>query len=183
MPAMARRIAPRAGPSCAAEATRLGARVERDVRVVGIDVDAQTRCAHYHSPLDVVALKFKCCGVWHPCIDCHRALADHAPLPWPMAERSAEAVLCGMCGSRMSIAAYLDCANACPHCGAAFNPGCAAHHHLYFEMQEPSAGGARGGHPLASKEPSAGGARGGHPLAGESLSRGREGIPLAKSDG
>ena len=154
---MARRTAPDGGSCRVTKATRHG------VRVVGIDVDAQTRCAHYHSALDVVALKFKCCGVWHPCIDCHRALADHAPLPWPLAERSAEAVLCGACGTRMSIAAYLACANACPHCGAAFNPGCAAHYHLYFEMRALS--GEREGIP-SQEEPS----------AGE-----REGIPLARN--
>ena len=110
------------------------------VSVVGLDVDAQTRCAHYHSPLDVVALKFRCCGVWHPCIECHRAIADHEPQVWPLAERSALAVLCGVCGLPMSIAAYLESGNSCPRCRAAFNPGCAAHYHLYFEMPSSTFG-------------------------------------------
>ena len=103
------------------------------VRVSGIGVDAQTRCAHYHAPFDVVALQFKCCGEWHPCIDCHRAVADHAVAVWPIAERSARAVLCGVCGARLAIDEYLASASACPRCAAAFNPGCALHHHLYFE--------------------------------------------------
>lgn len=109
-------------------------RVLHGVRVLGIGVDAQTRCAHYHAPWDVVALKFKCCGGWYPCIDCHRAVADHAVAVWPIAERSAQAVLCGVCGARLAIDEYLAAASACPRCGAAFNPGCALHHHLYFEM-------------------------------------------------
>lgn len=110
------------------------------VRVVGLDVDAQTRCAHYHSPLDVVALKFRCCGIWYPCIECHRALADHEPQVWSLAERSAQAVLCGVCGLSMSIAAYLASGNSCPRCRAAFNPGCATHYHLYFEMPSSTFG-------------------------------------------
>jgi uncharacterized CHY-type Zn-finger protein len=33
----------------------------------------------------------------------------------------------------MSVYDYLACENRCPVCGSAFNPGCKAHHHLYFE--------------------------------------------------
>jgi uncharacterized CHY-type Zn-finger protein len=32
----------------------------------------------------------------------------------------------------MSIADYLQADHTCPYCGAAFNPGCAAHHDRYF---------------------------------------------------
>ena len=104
------------------------------VDVAGVDIDAQTRCGHYAGRRDVIALKFKCCGGWYPCISCHEAVAGHAAQVWPVSERSERAILCGVCGSQLSIAAYLDCDSTCPNCAAAFNPGCALHHHLYFAM-------------------------------------------------
>ena len=48
--------------------------------VKGVDLDPETRCRHYHGPTDVVALKFKCCGEYYACKDCHAELADHAPV-------------------------------------------------------------------------------------------------------
>jgi uncharacterized CHY-type Zn-finger protein len=102
--------------------------------VLGLDVDPHTRCAHYHSPRDVVAIRMRCCDTYYACKDCHDALAGHALTPWPGGEWETRAVLCGVCGAEMSIRDYLGCENACPVCGAAFNPGCREHHHLYFEM-------------------------------------------------
>jgi uncharacterized CHY-type Zn-finger protein len=102
--------------------------------VLGVNVDPATRCAHYHSPRDVVAIRMKCCGSYYACRDCHDALAGHALQPWPRAERDRGAVLCGACGSEMRICDYLESPDACPACGASFNAGCREHHHLYFEM-------------------------------------------------
>jgi uncharacterized CHY-type Zn-finger protein len=102
-------------------------------RIAGIELDDQTRCAHWRSAADIVAIRMKCCDTYYACKDCHQALAGHAIEVWPRAERSAMAVMCGACGSQMTIAAYLACADACPACGAAFNPGCRSHHHFYFE--------------------------------------------------
>ncbi len=104
------------------------------IAVQGIDVDAQTRCRHWHGATDVVALRMKCCGMWVPCFACHATLANHAAAVWPVAERHATAVLCGACGGRLSIREYLAAPAACPRCAAAFNPGCAKHHHLYFAL-------------------------------------------------
>ena len=103
------------------------------VDVVGLDVDPQTRCGHYGGSTDVIAIKFKCCDTWYPCIDCHRALADHEPEVWPIGERDEPAVLCGVCGNQLGISIYLNSDSTCPCCGAGFNPGCKLHHHLYFE--------------------------------------------------
>ena len=103
------------------------------VEVVGLDVDSETRCRHYAGRTDVIAIRFKCCDAWYPCIDCHRALADHEPAVWPIGERDELAVLCGVCGRRLGIATYLNGDSSCPRCGAGFNPGCKLHHHLYFE--------------------------------------------------
>jgi uncharacterized CHY-type Zn-finger protein len=103
-----------------------------DVR--GIEVDRETRCAHYRSPLDIVALKMKCCGVYYACKGCHLALANHTIQIWLREERDERAVLCGACGREMTIREYLECDSRCPHCGAAFNPSCRNHYHFYFQM-------------------------------------------------
>ena len=103
------------------------------VGVRGLDLDAQTRCAHWHSPLDIVALKMRCCGVYYACRDCHDALADHAAEVWPQREWETSAVLCGACGTELTVSQYLACDDACPACAAPFNPGCKLHRHLYFE--------------------------------------------------
>ena len=101
--------------------------------VHGVDLDPQTRCAHWHGALDIVALKLRCCGAYYACRDCHDALADHPARVWPRSEWGASAVLCGACGSQMSVRQYLACGDRCPACAAPFNPGCKLHRHLYFE--------------------------------------------------
>ena len=63
----------------------------------------------------------------------HDALADHPAKVWPAAEWDQPAVLCGVCGGELSVREYMGCGNRCPACGAAFNPGCRLHYHLYFE--------------------------------------------------
>ena len=101
--------------------------------VHGVDVDAETRCAHWHSPLDIIAIRFKCCGRWYPCFDCHRETAGHETAVWPESEFGERAILCGSCGEQLSIDEYRACGSACPECKAQFNPGCSKHFHLYFE--------------------------------------------------
>jgi uncharacterized CHY-type Zn-finger protein len=98
----------------------------------GVRVDPATRCRHYDEPADVIAIRFACCDIYYPCFRCHRAVADHAPARWPRARRDEAAVLCGACGTTITAARYLERGPTCPHCGAAFNPGCAAHHDRYF---------------------------------------------------
>jgi uncharacterized CHY-type Zn-finger protein len=102
-------------------------------QVNGIDVDAETRCRHYNKPVDIIAIKMKCCGTYYACKDCHDALANHAIELWPHSEWNEKAVLCGACGSELSIRQYLDCNNACRACQSPFNPGCRNHYHFYFE--------------------------------------------------
>lgn len=106
--------------------------------VHGLAVTPLTQCAHWHSARDVIAIKHKCCGTYYACISCHAALANHAPAVWPLREQRgpARAVLCGRCGREWTVEEYLGCGNVCPGeaCGAAFNPGCAGHYELYFEM-------------------------------------------------
>ena len=101
--------------------------------VCGVELDAQTRCAHYRSKLDIIAIKMKCCGVYYACKDCHEELAGHAIEVWPRAEWGEAAVLCGACGHELSIERYMASGYECPACGAAFNPGCRKHYQFYFE--------------------------------------------------
>src|SRR5947209_13875489 len=103
-----------------------------DVR--GIEMDSQTRCAHYRSPMDIVAIKMKCCGVYYACKDCHIALAGHPIAVWPREEWGQRAILCGACRRELSIREYLEGDGRCPACGAAFNPACRNHYHFYFAM-------------------------------------------------
>ena len=106
------------------------------VEVCGVDLRADTSCRHWHSPLDVIAIKMKCCGAYHACKDCHHELADHAIHDWPRAEWNERAVLCGACGTELTIRQYMDCENKCPSCEARFNPGCRNHYQDYFETTD-----------------------------------------------
>lgn len=102
--------------------------------VNGLDIDSATRCAHYHSDIDVIAIRFKCCGKWFACYECHEAVADHDPAVWPKEEQDQKAILCGVCGHQLTIDEYFNSNSTCPDCRARFNPGCANHYHLYFEI-------------------------------------------------
>lgn len=104
-------------------------------KIYGVEVDAETRCLHYHSPVDVIALKFGCCERYYPCYECHLEVADHPPQPWPRARFDEPAVLCGVCGQELTVHEYQACDSQCPACGARFNPGCKLHAHLYFESE------------------------------------------------
>jgi len=101
----------------------------------GVEVDAETRCFHYDTALDVVALRFPCCGVYYPCFRCHETLVDHDPERVSRGAFDAPAVLCGVCGATLSVGSYLDCDDECPECDAAFDPGCQHHRDRYFEVR------------------------------------------------
>lgn len=98
----------------------------------GCRVDRQTRCVHYDDPRDVIALRCAGCDVYAPCVRCHRATTDHAFVRLSPDQKQEAAVLCGGCHRTMRAVAYLRADHTCPHCGTAFNPGCAAHHNRYF---------------------------------------------------
>jgi uncharacterized CHY-type Zn-finger protein len=104
--------------------------------VLGIDLDSQSRCVHYSSPLDIIAIKMKCCGLYYACKDCHDALARHAIEVWLRDEWNQLAVLCGACKTELSIRQYMECSNECPACQAKFNPGCRNHYHFYFDTED-----------------------------------------------
>ena len=107
----------------------------KGINIYGKPIDQQTRCQHWHSELDVIAIKFKCCEKYYPCFSCHEEEADHEPQVWPKSEFDSKAILCGVCGTELSITDYQSSNNTCPNCKAAFNPGCSKHYHLYFETE------------------------------------------------
>lgn len=96
-------------------------------------VDRHTRCIHYHSVLDIIAIKFKCCNTYYPCYFCHEEVANHQPELWEPSEFETAAILCGACKTELSINEYKSCNYQCPQCKSAFNPKCSNHDHLYFK--------------------------------------------------
>jgi uncharacterized CHY-type Zn-finger protein len=108
------------------------------IPVYGKPIDNQTRCTHWHSSLDIIAIKFKCCGKYYPCYSCHEETTDHEAIVWPVYEFDQKAILCGVCGTELAIKDYMGCNNVCPKCTSLFNPGCRKHYHLYFETQSDS---------------------------------------------
>ena len=100
--------------------------------VRGLDLDPATRCVHYRTEVDIVAIRMACCDEYFACKECHEALAGHDLLPWPPNSGKVAAVLCGACSAELTIQEYLTCDDACTRCGAAFNSRCRLHHHFYF---------------------------------------------------
>ena len=103
--------------------------------IIGKSVDEFTRCIHYYSDKDIIAIKFKCCDQYYPCFLCHQETADHEPLVWSKSEYHMKAILCGQCKHELTINEYLKAGNQCLKCSALFNPNCSLHYHLYFENQ------------------------------------------------
>lgn len=101
-------------------------------QVFGNDIDMETRCAHYHSEIDRIAIKFYCCQTYFPCFICHEEKGCGSPELWPLNKFNEKAILCGACGHELSISDYLNGQFLCPACDADFNPGCSLHKHLYF---------------------------------------------------
>ncbi|GLC89042.1 CHY zinc finger protein [Lysinibacillus piscis] len=101
------------------------------MRVLGAIVDEETRCVHYHTEKDIIAIKFKCCAQYYPCYQCHEEHADHAIERWEKEEWGTKAILCGKCQTELTIEEYMAVTH-CPHCQSLFNEGCANHYHLYF---------------------------------------------------
>jgi uncharacterized CHY-type Zn-finger protein len=104
------------------------------IKVHGVDVDQQTRCGHYHSNVDIIAIRFPCCDTYYPCYKCHQEVSDHQAARWNKDQNDERAVLCGACGYQLTIHEYLTSNSICPACHANFNPGCRNHFDLYFEL-------------------------------------------------
>lgn len=113
----------------------LGLMGNKMLNIYGLTVDNQTRCKHYHSPLDIIAIKFKCCDKFYPCYQCHQHCEQHKIERWQIHEFDQQAILCGCCKNTLSIHQYM-AVKSCPHCQSAFNPSCKKHYHLYFDVEQ-----------------------------------------------
>jgi len=87
-----------------------------EVDVRGKLTDDQTRCVHYHSDNDIIAIKFKCCDQFYPCYSCHEELAGHVAKQWPKNEWNTKAILCGNCRAQLTIEEYMNSNHQCPNC-------------------------------------------------------------------
>ncbi|KAF2873644.1 zinc finger CHY domain-containing protein [Massariosphaeria phaeospora] len=104
--------------------------------VHGLAVSPATQCAHWASPLDIIAVKHACCRKFYACICCHNACEAHEPEVWTRDRRAEKAVLCGACGHVLSVQEYMESGSRCPECREGFNPACKAHWGLYFELEK-----------------------------------------------
>lgn len=102
------------------------------MKIIGA-IDSQTRCEHYGGNNDRIAIKFYCCNHYYSCYKCHEQYGCGAIKVWPHEKLHQKAILCGNCETELTINEYLASGYRCPSCGAAFNPGCSIHYHLYFE--------------------------------------------------
>ena len=106
------------------------------VLIHGNLVDNSTRCQHYNSTLDIIAIKFKCCNKYYACIHCHNEAETHSTQLWPQLEWNTKAIFCGECKIEISINNYFTSKYICPNCKSNFNPLCSNHNHLYFEVND-----------------------------------------------
>ena len=101
-------------------------------------IDQATRCQHYHTGKDIIAIRFYCCNRYFPCHLCHEAYGCGKGEVWPCEKFNEKAILCGSCKTELTINQYINSDNTCPNCQASFNSGCSLHYHLYFEHFHPS---------------------------------------------
>ena len=107
------------------------------VQVFGsLSDSSKTKCQHYNSDRDIIAIKLKCCQKFYSCILCHNAAEEHETMVWTVAEFDDKAIFCGNCESVLSIHNYLSCNSTCPLCLAEFNPRCSNHYHYYFDIKQ-----------------------------------------------
>lgn len=105
------------------------------MHIYGSVIDDETRCIHYHTEKDIIAIKFACCDRYYPCYKCHEEHAHHPIQRWSKEQFDTLAILCGACHTELTIRQYLNSTH-CPHCHALFNDRCEAHYPIYFEMED-----------------------------------------------
>lgn len=100
-------------------------------KINGLLIDNESRCQHYHTELDIVALKCFECQKYYACYQCHDSLEDHTFRAYPCQLKEDKVLICGVCRHEMTIKEYQE-AVACPNCHSAFNPACSKHYDIYF---------------------------------------------------
>lgn len=106
------------------------------VQVQGSVVDEATRCTHYHLQLDIIAIKFRCCQQYYPCYQCHEESSGHSIKRWVRSELDSQenVILCGECHKELTFDQYSKSGAQCVNCKAHFNPKCALHYDIYFDL-------------------------------------------------
>lgn len=105
------------------------------VEVLGQVIDNHTRCIHYHSQLDIIAIKFSCCQDYYPCYQCHLESTNHEIVRWKQHQLTKELVIvCGGCWKELTFLEYTSNDNKCMYCRASFNPKCQLHYDIYFDL-------------------------------------------------
>ncbi len=97
----------------------------------GIALDENSRCQHYHSEQDIIALKCASCQSYYACYKCHDAMENHNFKATSSDETYP--VICGVCQTHLIFTGYKS--GSCPHCRSAFNPNCQLHDHIYFSKE------------------------------------------------
>ena len=101
------------------------------VQAQGLLVDHESRCVHYHSDKDIVALQCYECQKYYACYQCHNKLESHVFSTYPLNLKEDRPILCGSCGKTLTYEEYTE-TGTCPFCNAAFNPACQNHYSIYF---------------------------------------------------
>ena len=101
-------------------------------KIYGLLVDNESRCQHYHTELDIVALKCFGCLKYYACYQCHDSLEEHIAFELILVISSRTRSLCGVYQHEMVIDEYQE-AIVCPNCHSAFNLACSKHYDIYFE--------------------------------------------------
>ncbi|KHD44664.1 CHY zinc finger protein [Streptococcus hongkongensis] len=99
--------------------------------IYGLQLDNAGRCQHYHTELDIVALKCQVCQKYYACYKCHDNLEDHLFHANPSSEKFP--VVCGNCRTYLSAEIYAK--GFCPSCLSQFNPNCQLHKSIYFQKE------------------------------------------------
>ncbi|WP_105956605.1 CHY zinc finger protein [Apilactobacillus quenuiae] len=99
------------------------------MKIYGIKVDSQSRCIHYHTKNDIVALMCQQCHKFYACYKCHDELNNHKFKPVKI--NQAKNILCGNCQTLLTYTQYK--LNYCPYCQHRFNPKCIIHQSIYFK--------------------------------------------------
>ncbi|MGT2933763.1 CHY zinc finger protein [Streptococcus catagoni] len=99
--------------------------------ILGIALDNESRCLHYHGDSDIVALKCRQCQAYFACYHCHDALRSHHFLANQAQEKYP--VLCGACKHFLTKESYEK--GYCPFCLRLFNPNCSLHKDIYFSKE------------------------------------------------
>lgn len=84
------------------------------VEAQGFLVDKQTRCIHYHSKLDIIALQCYDCKKYYACYWCHDSLENHIFEPYPLSLIQDKPILCGVCLKLLTYKQYKESLSVAP---------------------------------------------------------------------